>query len=136
MVRIEGFKPEQFNHAEVEKIALARLVDAADVVAQAARRLCPVGKSHPKYQTGAYAGQDWTAREAGQLRDSIRVVLKKAEGGAALSRPLNVRVYVGNKRAFYARMVEYGTSKMRARPFMRPALAAAANTVKSILGVK
>jgi HK97 gp10 family phage protein len=45
---------------------------------------------------------------------------------------LNIRVYAGSKEVFYARFVEYGTAKMKARPYLRPAL----NEIKSsIIGI-
>jgi len=59
-------------------------------------------------------------RDTGELADTIRVVRDDAKqvvvlaGGAELERP-------------YAGHVEYGTSKMDARPFMRPAAARSEN---------
>lgn len=51
--------------------------------------------------------------EHGDLRDSIR----KEEGVHDLS----VEVKAGSKNVFYAKMIEFGTRKMQARPFFFPA---------------
>lgn len=50
--------------------------------------------------------------DEGHLRDSIR-----KEPGA---HELQVRVVAGDEAAFYAPMVEYGTTKQTARPFFWP----------------
>lgn len=114
-----------------EDVAIGRLVDAAQVVAFAARRRCPVGTiSRPMYKRGPYAGQLWTARDAGRLKKSIRVVQKTTKGGKPLARKRNVRVYAGNYLAYYAAIVEHS------KPFMRPALADSLSEIKSITGAK
>lgn len=51
----------------------------------------------------------------GNLRDSIKKEVKQ------LKTRLIGRVYVDQNDAPYAKYVEFGTSKMQARPFMRPA---------------
>jgi len=102
--------------------AMKRLEKAAEVVAEKARSRCPVGTvSRPMYKTGRYAGQYWTARDAGQLKKSIRVV--KLRG----SKARNVRVYAGHKKAFYAQIVEFYT------PFMRPAVNSSKRQIKWVL---
>ena len=129
-MRIERWNPEQFDQM-FEGVATERLVEAAEAVARNARQRCPVGTvSRPMYKRGPYAGQAWTARDAGQLRKSIRVVRKKTPSGKAFSKKQNVRVYAGHYLAYYARIVEYS------RPFMRPALVQAHSEIKSILGVR
>lgn len=52
-------------------------------------------------------------RATGALHDSIRVIKS--------SRSTNGRVRVGNRNVFYAHMVEFGTVKMPAQPFLVPA---------------
>ncbi len=49
----------------------------------------------------------------GRLSDSIKHGLRRAKPGEVATKV--------TANIFYARMVEYGTSKMSARPFMRPA---------------
>lgn len=82
------------------------------------------------YRRGPYAGQPWTARDAGQLKKSIRVTQKKLKGGRAAWKSKDVRIYAGHYLAWYANIVEHS------KPFMRPAVAASLSTVKSILGVR
>lgn len=115
--------------AEVEKEAMDRLAKGAEVVAEKARSLVPTGKNRPLYKNG----KPWTAREAGTLRKSIRVVRLKGDP------KLDVRVYAGARQsdrltAYYAHMIEKGTSKMKARPFLRPALNAAKGEIMAVMG--
>jgi HK97 gp10 family phage protein len=96
--RVENWAPGKIT-AELEKTAMDRLYKAGEEVADIARRLVPV--------------------QTGKLRDSIRVTRLRGDP------KLNIRVYAGSREkggAFYAHMVEYGTVKMRAKPFLRPAL--------------
>ena len=88
------------------------------------------GITRPMYKSGPYAGQYWTARNFGELVQSIRVVRKRTAGGKALSKKLNIRVYAGHKAAYYARIFEYS------KPFMRPAIDSTLAEVREILGVK
>jgi HK97 gp10 family phage protein len=99
--------------AAIEKKALDRLETAAEQVAERARVLVPV--------------------DTGTLKNTIRVVRLKGDP------KLNVRVYAGNRKrraeggAFYAHMIEYGTVKLKARPFLRPAFNAVKGRVKGIV---
>jgi len=137
-MRIEAWNPNKADQ-EFENVAIERLVKAAEVVANAARRKCPVGTiSRPMYKTGPYAGQPWTSRDAGRLKKSIRVVRQKTKSGKAFSKKRNVRVYAGSyppgikpqEDAYYVSIVEH------TRPFMRPALEGTMSEVKQIIGAK
>ena len=129
-MRVETWNPNKFDES-FEDVAIERLVKAAEIIADATRRKCPVGTiTRPIYQTGPYAGQFWTARDAGELKRSIRVVRKKTKSGRAFSRKRSVRVYAGHKKAYYASIVEHS------KPFMRPAQINSLAQVKSVLGVK
>ena len=129
-MHVEAWNPNRMD-ATFENVAVERLVKAARIVRAAARRKCPVGTiSRPMYRTGPYAGQTWTARDAGRLRKSIRVVRKKTPTGRAFSKKKGVRIYCGHFTAYYAAIVEHS------RPFMRPALEEAMPMVKSIIGAK
>lgn len=129
-MRVEAWNPNVMDET-FENIAMDRLVEAAEVVATAARRGCPVGTvSRPMYKRGPYAGQKWTARDAGQLKKSIRVVRRKTTGGKAFSKKRNVRVYAGHYLAYYARIVEFS------RPFMRNALNGSIASIRSIVGAR
>ena len=108
---------------------------AAGVIAERARKDCPVGTvSRPMYRSGPYANQPWTARDAGQLKKSIRVVERNDEKYgyslaqfSSIGQYGNVRVYAGNYLAYYGAIVEYS------KPFLRPAVAKARTQVKGIL---
>jgi len=129
-MRVESWNPSSFDQS-FEDVAIDRLVEAAEVVADEVRRKCPVGTvNRPMYRTGPYAGQPWTARDAGQLKKSIRVVRKKTKSGKAFSKKRNVRIYGGTFLAYYASIVEHS------KPFMRPAYYESLNKVKSIIGAK
>ena len=129
-MRAESWNPNAFDQM-FEDVAIERLVEAAGVVADAARRKCPAGTlSRPMYRRGRYANQPWTARDAGALKKSIRVVQKLSKSGKPLARNRNVRIYGGHYLAWYARVVEYYTS------YMRPALNGSLSAIKSIVGVR
>jgi sarcosine oxidase delta subunit len=82
------------------------------------------------YKTGRYAGKEWTARDGGSLKRSIRVTQKKDKWGKLLWQRRNVRVYAGNYWSYYANIVEFYT------PFLRTALTNSLSAVKSIIGAK
>ena len=108
-MRVENWYPEKIT-AEIEKKAMDRLEKAAEIVANVARGKVPV--------------------LTGKLKDTIRV--RRLKGDTKQ----NVRVYAGNRLkggAFYAHMVEFGTVKMKAKPFLRPALNQSKAAIKSIV---
>ena len=129
-VRITDWNPNKFDET-FENVALDRLIEGAEVLKNAVKSKTPVGTtSRPIYRKGPYAGQPWTARDAGQLKKSVRVVRKKTKSGKALSRKRNVRVYAGTSLAYYASIVEHESA------FMRPGLTSVLGQVKSIIGAK
>jgi HK97 gp10 family phage protein len=108
-MRVE-WNPEVIT-AQAEKFIMDRLEVAGEQIAADARQRVPV--------------------KSGKLKDSIRVTRLKGDP------KLNIRVYAGNRLKdgpFYAHMVEYGTVKMTARPFLRPALNAIKGKLESIIG--
>lgn len=108
-MRVVNWTPGQVT-AEIEKTAMDRLEKAGEVVAARARAGVPV--------------------DTGKLKASIRTTRLKGDP------KLNIRIYAGSREkggAFYAHMVEYGTVKMRARPFLRPALNASKPAIMSIV---
>lgn len=128
-MRVVGWNPNKMDET-FEDIAIDRLVKAAEVVKDTAKRNCPVGTvSRPMYETGPHAEKRWTARDAGQLKRSIRVVRKKTKSGKAFTRKRNVRIYAGNYLAYYAAIVEYRT------PYLRRSLGESMNEIKSIIGI-
>jgi hypothetical protein len=127
-MRVSNWKPEAFD-GEFMDASMDRLKKAAEVIADKARQYCPVGTvSRPIYKRGPYAGQPWTARDAGALKKTIRVVEKHDQKGAPIAKGRNIRVYAGNYLAYYARIVEFAGKR-----FMRPALNASRGEIKNIL---
>jgi HK97 gp10 family phage protein len=108
-MRVVNWSPEKIT-AEVEKKAMDRLEKASGVVADAARQLVPIN--------------------TGKLKETIRTRRLKGDP------KLDVRVYAGSREkggAYYAHMVEYGTVKMKARPFLRPALNKSKTAIMNIM---
>ena len=89
---------------------MERLQEIGERAATIARSKVPVGKDVPQGKG------KWSKREAGALKKSIRVVRLHGDP------KMNVRIYAGNKEVFYARFPEYGTVKMKATPYLRPAV--------------
>lgn len=130
-MRVEAWNPEKYDE-QFEKASVERLVEAAEAIADAARSRCPVGTvSRPVYKRGPYAGQPWTARDAGALKKTIRVRQKTSKSGKPLRRKANVRVYAGNYLVYYAKIVEYA-----GRAFLRPALWNSLSRIRQIMGAK
>lgn len=134
-MRVENWNPGVLN--EFKGVAYDRLLTAAyavkDKTAQRLRGQIRRNISRPVYKKGPYAGEPWTARHAGQLQASVRVVQKKEDigrEGSLTADFTNIRVYAGNKMAYYADIFEFYT------PFMRPAFEASMSEVKSICGVE
>jgi hypothetical protein len=86
------------------------------------------GYVNGKYVPGAvYAGKWWTARDAGELLRSVRVVKKED------SAHRNIWVITGNSKAYYAAAYEYSTDPKRGKKFYRPALASSRSRMKSVI---
>lgn len=131
MSRIAFWDVKPLNK-EVMKNGMRRLKKAAEVVKTKARSKCPTGTiSRPMYTRGRYAGQFWTARDAGALKKSIRVVKKHgAEAGGFIelrAGSLEIRIYAGTAKVYYAQICEFYT------PFMRPALNDSKSQILSIM---
>lgn len=125
-MRVSNWNPQKYD-GEFVNAALDRLETAAEIVATNARARVPVGTiSRPIYKRGPYAGEAWTARDAGALKKTIRVV-RKHEVGAVVAESRNVRVYCGNFLRYYAKIVEF------TQPFLRPALNASKGEIRRIL---
>jgi HK97 gp10 family phage protein len=121
-MRVSNWNPAKAD-PEIINACMERLVAVGELIANKARSLVRVGKSRPAYK----GGKDYTAREAGATKKSIRVVRLHGDPRR------NVRVYAGNRLVFWPRFLEFGTVNMRARPFLRPALNASKSEAKNIL---
>lgn len=111
---------------EISKVKRKALSQVGRMIAADARNLCPVGIERKFIKQGQ---EEWKARVPGTLRKSIRSrVTKKGDkvqviaGNKRLSKGMNEVQKAKAEAAFYAVMVEFGTSKMSGRPFLRPAL--------------
>jgi len=134
-MRIEGWDRSVFDH--FRGVAYKDLLTAAHVVkdktVQRLRGQIKHNINRPVYKTGPYAGAPWTARHAGELLRSVRVVQKKEDMGAEMASKIadftNIRIYAGNNMAYYADIFEFYT------PFMRPAWEASQAEIKEICKV-
>lgn len=71
--------------------------------------------------------------DTGNLKKSIVVMNKRIDGKIALKVGVLKRKSKNSKDPFYARFVEFGTSKMVAKPFMRPAFDASSDDVLEVV---
>lgn len=60
--------------------------------------------------------------DTGNIKKSIVTVGHKENGKIAVKVTIRQRKSKNAKRVFYAKFLEFGTSKMNAKPFLRPAL--------------
>ena len=149
-MRVANWQGEKI-FSEINDLALDNANGFMDMVAEDARRLCPIdpftfreGKFSdatvsftPK--TGKNKGKliqfetarRWLGREPGNLRRTIRRVNKPGSG--------KIRVYAGNYKIYWAFMVERGTASTgwgkgtKAQPFLRPAFHTLKNEVVPII---
>lgn len=126
-MRLQNWHPELASEEMTHK-AMDRLEKAAEPIRDKARLMCRTGEARPPYK----GGKPWTARVPGTLAKSVRVVRLKGDPN------LDVRIYAGARKAdmltaYYAHMVEYGTVKMSARPFLRPAMNMSKGQIKRIM---
>lgn len=126
-MRVANWAPEKIT-AEIEKTAMDRLEKAGEVVAAKARQNFPL--KIPPPMANRKSKKPWKPMSRGELLKSIRVVRLKDDA------KLNIRVYAGNRMKggpFYSHMIEFGTVKMGARPFLRPALNESKAQIKQIM---
>jgi hypothetical protein len=138
-MRIQGWRGKEV-FAEIAEQALQNANALMDDVVLAAKRRCPVGTitREGKFsggnvsftpRTGRNRGRlvqfrterRWMGRSPGDLQRTIRRVTKPKTG--------NIRVYAGNFKIYWAYMVERGTAKTAAQPFLRTAFHAAKTVV-------
>lgn len=120
-----------FNFAQydelIDKASLDRMEQAAAVIRDDARRILKSqlrgNVTRPPYAGGA----PWTARTAGAMVETIRVVRKEGKK--------NVWVMAGNYLTWWAVQLEFGRGQWRggAKPYLRPAMKGAEGKIKGIL---
>jgi hypothetical protein len=126
------FNFEQYD-GQLAKSCMERIREAGELIRDEVKMKCRVGSiNRPPYKTGKYPNQSWTSREAGAMRNTVRVVEKKGESGL---KNRNIWVMAGNYKAWWAIQMEYGRRgwKGGALPFMRPGADSARSRVQSII---
>lgn len=86
--------------------------------------------SRPVYKTGKYAGKWWTARDANELLNSVRIVQKNTDIERGHR---NIWIMCGHSKAYWAAMFEFATDPKRGKKFFRPAIASSRPKMKSVL---
>jgi len=115
------WNPKLAEH-EIMGNAMVRLEKAAKAMAEVVKQATPEGTiSRPIYKKGPYAGQYWTARDAGALKRSVRTATREG------STSRNVRIIVGHRKAYYGKILEFD------KPFFRPAINRGKRIAKNIL---
>jgi HK97 gp10 family phage protein len=146
-MRVENWRAKGVFNDLAQAALLGANKVMADHVADAKRR-CPVRKGvseGTRYREDSYINRSvsftpstgsnknkpvsfvantWMGRIAGSLKNTIRKVERH-------DRPGNIRCYAGNTKVFYARFVEYGTSKTKAHPYLRPSFQAIKGTARA-----
>lgn len=142
-MRVEGWHAKEI-FGQIMEAAIEHGNRIMDEHVVASRAACPIGTlsregkwitatvaftakaGTKKAKAVSFQAAQYTGREPGMLRDTIRRVNSD-------KRPGNIRVYAGSKKVNYAFFVEYGTAKMHAHPFMRPGFQQVKNNVISRL---
>lgn len=91
------------------------------------RRLIGKGKYHRVSDPNAQAGVPVAMINGGTLQASVKTQFKQQ------GRKFQGRVFVDSPGAEYGSFLEYGTSKMRARSFMRPAVNLTKEAIRMML---
>lgn len=119
----------------INEIVMNRLERIGDVLAYQVKstlrtQIKNPNYSRPPYKSGKYAGRWWTARDAGALLDSVRVVKRKQDIKRGHR---NVWVIAGNSKAYYAPIYEYSKNPARGKKYFRPSISRAMPRMKAIL---
>lgn len=139
-IQVEGLREVDRALAALSTTVGRKIMDrglrmAAAVIARDAKARAPVGK---KMELLTVAGRRFRGTTTvGLMRRRIRVVVTERRMGVwarpgILKRAINVKitrreafsteVLIGVGKAYWGLFNEFGTSKMRAQPFLRPAL--------------
>jgi HK97 gp10 family phage protein len=123
--RLDGYAKE------LSRVKKGMLRDAAKPLVMAARNNAPVGvRVHYRYNQGAVVAEYYP----GNLKRSLQILdLKKSPDvfvGPKVAKGSKGTFKGRRTDAYYAHMVEYGTSQAPAQPFMRPAWSATEGEVR------
>jgi len=130
-MRLENWHSKEIFQGIMDQ-ALVNANVVMDEVADDAKMRCPVdtktyrpdgwANAHVEFtpKTGAWKNKlvsfntkkRWVGRKPGDLLSTIRRVNRPGSG--------NIRVYAGNFKIYWAFMVEKGTSRTKAQPFLKP----------------
>lgn len=139
--KIDGNYVDQLSHKIANRLdkddeqIKKRITQATEMVWRIAHQKRPMiskpqmkaeGRSYPVSDPSAQAG---VPVQSGLLQSTIQ---QKVEKKALMSYQGEVRT----QGIEYAGFVEYGTSKMAARPFMRPAINLTTDAIKRTMGAK
>lgn len=117
---------------EVDRLIRQKLRIAALLVERKAKQLCPV-------LTGTLRRSiisNWYGATGSRTAKWPAIPKKGVKAGKTTIAPQMEKKAVVGSNVEYAPFVEMGTSKMTARPFLRPALEACRNEIKRIFGAK
>jgi HK97 gp10 family phage protein len=143
--RVEGLRELERKLKQLPgKIAKSGLRKAlfsgAKIVRTAAERLVPKDTGFLQAQIIQYAAPKSKHSYADQVRIGVRARARKLKSGKVNTKHVRYRRIGGKDRAItahYWKYIEFGTSKMAARPFLRPAFnanaVAAAERIKTRL---
>lgn len=111
-----------------DRLGNAALRKGAKHLEAAIRQRAPVGKEPTKRIFRTKSGRSY-AKDYGRITTNIKVTRARAK--LAVS---DVQYDITRGGAFWAKMVEFGTVKMAAQPFIRPAVEAEQAAVMKIIG--
>lgn len=128
-VHVEGLKELQDRMQELgnrvaRKVLRRAVVAGGKLIRDEAKNIAPeyhgaVSEGHPPPGTLKRAiSFGRSNRDSGPGKEVVNVFVRQAKNGSVGSK--KVKAY-GKFDAYYWRFVEFGTSKMEANPFMRPA---------------
>ncbi|WP_084439265.1 HK97-gp10 family putative phage morphogenesis protein [Sphingobium sp. TCM1] len=123
---------EQLGPELATKAGKSAIRAGAKTLAEEVKAATPVGDDDTSRSYRTKSGQSVTV-DYGHMRDNIKVKMGRPK------KAFNVVAHVTFGSAFWARFLEYGTVKMMARPFAKPAFDNATvlmlEKIKSQLGV-
>lgn len=133
---------------DMKAAAIGAVRERAETMAAMAKKDCPVDpdtirppvfsdqdvsftplRGRGKGKLVSFRARVWMGRKPGDLQSTIRVVEKPENPG-------NFKVIAGNFKIYWARFVEYGTSRSKAKPFMRKNFDAIKPTVAPAVAAK